>query len=68
LTFNTNGGIIDSMEITMHTKEDCEIKCDAIKMVLTQIQQNAAMEDQYSIRHLAESGLDLIRDLKSEFK
>jgi len=52
----------------MHSKEDCEIKCDALKTVLTRIQQNAAMDDQSSIRHLAESGLDLIRDLKSEFK
>jgi len=57
-----------SMETKMHSKEDCEIKCDALKTVLTRIQQNAAMDDQYSIRHLAESGLDLIRDLKSEFK
>ena len=52
----------------MHSKEDCEIKCDAIKTVLTQIQQNAAMDNDDSIRHLAESGLDLIRDLKSEFE
>jgi hypothetical protein len=52
----------------IHTKEDCEIKCDAIKTILTRIQHNAAIDNDYDIRHLAESGLDLIRELKYEFK
>ena len=51
-----------------HSEEECKIKCDAIKEVLTQIQQNAGMDNNYTIRFMAESGLDLIRDLKSEFK
>jgi len=55
------------METKMHSKEECEVKCNALKTILTQIQQNSAMDNNYSIRHLAESGLDLIRDLKSEF-
>ena len=57
-----------SMEPKMHSNEECGVKCDALKTILTQIQQNAAMDNNYSIRHLAESGLDLIRDLKQEIK
>jgi hypothetical protein len=53
--------------VVKHSEEECEVKCDALKEVLTQIQQNAGI-DVDIIRHLAESGLDLIRDLKSEFK
>ena len=56
------------MEMKMHSKKDCEIKCDALKTIITQIRQNATMEDQHSIRHLAESGLELIRELKNEFR
>jgi hypothetical protein len=55
------------METKVRDKQDCEVKCDAIKTILTQIQEVSGMEQNYQIRHLAESGLDLIRDLKSEF-
>lgn len=55
------------METKVHSKEECEVKCDALKTILTQIQEVSGMEQNYSIRHLAESGLDLIRDLKNEF-
>ncbi len=52
----------------MHSNDECRVKCDALKTILTQIQQNAAMEDQYTIRHMAESGLDIVRDLSQEIK
>lgn len=52
----------------VHSKEECKQKCDAIKEVLTQIQQQAGMESQYGIRQLAESGLDLVRDLNGEME
>jgi len=55
------------MNTKIHSKEQCEVKCKALKEILTQIQQVAGMNNDYTSRHLAESGLDLIRDLKSEF-
>lgn len=56
------------METKMHSKQECEVKCDAIKSILTQIAEVSGMEQNYSVRHLADSGLDLIRDLRSEFE
>jgi hypothetical protein len=50
----------------IHSRAECKQKCEAIKEILTRIQQAAGMESQYDIRHLAESGLDLVRDLKGE--
>jgi len=55
------------MEGNKHSKQECEVKCDALKTILTQIQQESGLEQNYQIRHLAESGLDLIRELKNEF-
>jgi len=39
-----------SMEPKIHSNEECGIKCEALKTILTQIQQNAAMDNNYSIR------------------
>jgi len=51
----------------IHSEKECKIKCDALKTILTQIQQTAGMENNYDIRFMAESGLDLIKELKGEF-
>ena len=56
------------MEGKNHSKHECKVKCEALKSILTQIQEVSGMEQNYSIRHLAESGLDLIRELKGEFE
>jgi|SaaInlLV_10m_DNA_4_1040232.scaffolds.fasta_scaffold28319_3 hypothetical protein len=51
----------------MHSEEQCEVKCNAIQKLLTNIQQLAGVENNYAIRHQAESALDLIKELKGEF-
>jgi len=51
----------------MHTQSECCIKVDALKDILDNIKNVSHMEQEYSIAHLAASGLDLIRELKGEF-
>jgi len=51
----------------IHTEKECKVKCEAIRDILTNIQQISGMEQNYTIRHQAESALDLIRELKGEF-
>jgi hypothetical protein len=55
------------MKMKVHSSEECCVKCDALKTILTDIQHNAALGNNYDIRQLAESGLDLIRELHGEF-
>lgn len=50
-----------------HSLNDCSVKCDALKKILTDIQIEAGAKNDYDIRHKAESALDLIRELKGEF-
>ena len=51
----------------IHTEKECKVKCEAIRDILTNIQQISGMEQNYTIRHQVESALDLIRELKGEF-
>jgi len=52
----------------MHSKEECVVKCEAIEISLTNINIACLSKQQYEISQLVLSTLQLIQELKGEFK